>query len=61
MIFRSLMKNREMDANTRMKTKGLSVYSVTIGDRPVMGLEIKFEIPYALPLNRIGKTCWLIW
>ena len=39
------MKNKEIDANTKMKASGLSEYSVTMGDKPVIGLDMKFEIP----------------
>jgi len=34
------------------------VYSVTIVERAANGLEMKFVIPYALPLTSTGKSNW---
>ena len=39
-----------------MKYNGLSVYSVTIVASAAKGREMKFVIPYALPLTRTGNS-----
>jgi len=51
-----LIENIEAIENERMKYKGRSVYSVTNVASAAKGLEMKFVIPYALPLTRTGKS-----
>jgi hypothetical protein len=56
-----LIENIERKVNTIIKYKGLLVYSVTIVERAAKGLEMKFVIPYALPLTSTGNSNWFTW